>query len=86
MEDRTTFARRTEPDFAETVGLAYLWAALELYPAFGFSEMIRPIEGYTDYTYRYLPENGLCPCAPITSDAIPAIFAACMARSSFCSF
>ncbi len=34
----------------------------------------------------YLPAPGFNPHAPTTSEAMPAIFAARMARSSFCSF
>ena len=34
----------------------------------------------------YLPAPGFSPHAPTTSEAMPAIFAARMARSSFCSF
>lgn len=53
---------------------------------FGFGEMFRLTVGYNDYTWYYLPENGFEPRAFTTSDAIPAIFAACMARSSFWIF
>ncbi len=51
-------------------------------PGFGSCERSRPLGGHIDYTWHYLLEDWEF----TISDAIPAIFAACMARSSFSSF
>ena len=69
-----------------TMGVQLATAALTALPGSGSCERSRLLGERIDYTWRYLLEKGDCPWGFTISVAIPAIFAACMARSSFSSF
>ena len=52
-------------------------------PGCNYGGMTRPAVGYNGYTYFHLPESNEMPEPDSAVDAMPAIFAARIARSSF---